>query len=334
VTGPPRASAGGRSPVVRTGTSGWSYPEWRGDFYPDGLAQRRHLSYLAGQVDSVELNGTFYGAQRPSSFRSWAQQTPDGFLFAVKGSKTVTHVRRLHGATEALADFFAGGVLALGPKLGPVLWQLPPSLTFRADRFAEFLALLPTSTPAAVELAGRHSAGLPEDRMSLDTDADRPIRHAVEVRHPSFLTPQATGLLREFGVAMVVADTAGTWPYVEELTSDDLVYVRLHGGKTLYRSDYPEPELRAWAAKIAGWAADRDVVCYFDNTAEGHAPYNALRLAELLGQFREHPVGELGPQAFGPVTEDPVGEHHAGRARRRVDPQERAGLPEVTEGLW
>lgn len=272
--------------TVSIGTSGWVYREWRGGFYPVGLVQRRELSYLAERVDSVELNGTFYGSQRPSSFRSWADQTPDGFLFSVKGNKTVTHVRRLHDVTEPLADFFAGGVLALGPKLGPVLWQLPPSLEFRATRFADFLALLPTSTPAALELAERHSDGLREDQLWLSVDADRPIRHAVEVRHPSFLSSEALELLREFGVALVVADTAGAWPHVEEPTSD-LVYVRLHGGTTLYYSDYPETELRTWAAKVTGWAAERDVVVYFDNTAEGHAPHNAVRLAELVAESAE-----------------------------------------------
>lgn len=270
--------------TVRIGTSGWTYREWQGGFYPDGLVQRRRLSYLAGRVDSVELNGTFYGAQRPTSFRSWVDQTPEGFLFAVKGTRNVTHVRRLHDTATELADFFAGGVLALGPKLGPVLWQLPPSVRFAADRFAAFLALLPTSTSAAAALAADHSAGIAADRLWLTTDTDRPIRHAVEVRHDSFLTSAALELLREHNVALVVADTAGTWPHVEEPTSDDLVYVRLHGHHKLYHGDYPATELARWAAKITGWAAERDVVVYFDNTAEGHAPFDAVRLAELVAR--------------------------------------------------
>src|SRR5919205_1171440 len=141
--------------VVRIGTSGWIYPPWRRVFYPEGLVQRRELTYLAERLDTVEINGSFYSLQRASSYRTWAQRTPDDFVFAVKGGRFVTHMKKLRGVEEALANFFASGVLALREKLGPILWQLPPSLGFDADRLADFFARLPRSTGEAAWLARR-----------------------------------------------------------------------------------------------------------------------------------------------------------------------------------
>ena len=138
---------------IRIGTSGWRYPPWRGTFYPDGLVQRRELEYLSRSVSSIEINGSFYSLQRPDSFRSWFAETPDDFLFAVKGPRFVTHLKQLRDVETPVANFLASGVLALGAKLGPVLWQLPPRMRFNPSRVEDFLALLPRTTSAAAELA-------------------------------------------------------------------------------------------------------------------------------------------------------------------------------------
>jgi uncharacterized protein YecE (DUF72 family) len=281
------------------GTSGWRYPPWRGTFYPKGLVQRRELEYLSRQVTSIEINGSFYSLQRPESYRAWAAETPDDFVFAVKGGRFITHLKQLRDVGTPLANFLASGVLALGPKLGPVLWQLPPRLRFEPARIEEFLTLLPRSTGAAAEIAARHDERL-DGRAYTETDADRPLRHAIEVRHPSFRTPSFVELLREQDVALVVADTAGTWPYLEDVTAG-FVYVRLHGDAELYTSGYTPEALDMWAAKIRTWRAGeaptgeqtvapaalqrpegRDVFVYFDNDVKVHAPYDAIGLCDRL----------------------------------------------------
>ena len=218
--------------MIRIGTSGWVYPPWRGTFYPPGLAQRRELEHLSRRVNAVEINGSFYSLQRPTSYQAWAAQTPEGFAFAVKGGRFITHMKKLRDVETPLANFFASGVLALGPKLGPVLWQLPPVLAFDPERLDAFLAQLPRSTSAAARLAEQHDERL-VGRAWTVTDADRPLHHALEVRHPTFRDPVFVALLRAHHVALVVADTAGTWPYLEDVTAE-LVYVRLHGDAELY----------------------------------------------------------------------------------------------------
>jgi uncharacterized protein YecE (DUF72 family) len=284
---------------VWIGTSGWRYPPWRGTFYPQGLAQRRELEHLSRQVSSIEINGSFYSLQRPESYRAWVAETPDGFLFSVKGGRFITHLKQLRDIETPLANFFASGVLALGPKLGPVLWQLPPRMPFDPARIEPFLAMLPRSTGAAAELAKRHDERL-EGRAHIETDADRPLRHALEVRHPTFCRAGFVELLREQDVALVVADTAGTWPRLEDVTSD-FVYVRLHGDTELYTSGYTAEALDAWAAKVRAWRAGeaptgeftvapagtvaptgRDVFVYFDNDAKVHAPFDAIALERRL----------------------------------------------------
>lgn len=284
--------------VIRVGTSGWLYPPWRGAFYPTGLAQRRELEYLSSRVATIEINGSFYSLQHPNSYQSWAARTPDDFVFAVKGSRFITHMKRLRDVEAALPNFLASGVLALGRKLGPLLWQLPPTMRFDAQRLSAFLGGLPRSTAAAAEMACRHDERV-EGRAWTSTDADRPLRHAVEVRHPSFRDPALIDLLREHGVALVVADTAGTWPYLDDVTAD-LVYVRLHGDAELYTSGYTGEALDSWASRIRAWAAGqsprtehtvapaaevapRDVYVYFDNDVKVHAPHDAIALAERLG---------------------------------------------------
>jgi uncharacterized protein YecE (DUF72 family) len=276
-----------RSPgTIRVGISGWSYPSWRGDFYPRGLVHRDELRYAAERMGTVEVNGSFYSLQRPSSYRAWRDATPEGFLLAVKGGRFITHLKRLRGVETPLANFFASGVLALGPKLGPVLWQLPERQEFDADLVGSFLGLLPRTVGEAAALARRHDDKLAEDRALTRAPrglADRRIRHALEFRHESFCTDEAADLLRAHAVATVVADTAGRWPMAETVTSD-LVYVRLHGDTELYASGYGDAALDEWADRCRRWASvGADVVVYFDNDARGHAPHDAVRLVARLG---------------------------------------------------
>jgi uncharacterized protein YecE (DUF72 family) len=262
------------------GTSGWVYPPWRGTFYPKGLVHRRELEYLARQVNSVEINGSFYSLQRPERYRSWFEQTPEDFIFAVKGGRFITHMKQLRAVDTALANFFASGVLALGRKLGPILWQLPPSLKFDAERLSGFFESLPRDTHSTAKLAKKHDEKLKGDAYTKTGD-NRPIRHALEVRHPSFATEECTWLLKKHDIALVVADTAGKWPHLEEITSD-FMYVRLHGDEELYASGYSDKALESWADKIRRWQP-RDVYVYFDNDMKVKAPGDAKSLAEKLG---------------------------------------------------
>ena len=269
------------------GTSGWRYPRWRGDFYPRGLPQRLELTYAAERMTSMELNGSFYSLQRPTSYAAWRAAVPPSVDFAVKGGRFITHLKQLRGVETPLANFFASGLLALGAQLGPVLWQLPERVTFDPDRLASFFDLLPRSTSAAAELARAHDDKLADDRALTTTDLDRPIRHALEPRHPSFDTEQARALCAEHDVAVVVADSAGRWPTMRDATSD-FRYVRLHGETELYASGYTEESLERWAARCTSWADQgHDVFVYFDNDAKGHAPHDAVRLLELLGAAPE-----------------------------------------------
>jgi uncharacterized protein YecE (DUF72 family) len=250
-------------------------------FYPPKLPHRRELEYVASRLSSVEINGSFYSLQRPSSWQSWFGQTPDDFVFSVKGGRFITHMKKLAGVEVALANFFGSGVLALGHKLGPVLWQLPPTLGFDATRLAAFFALLPRSTDEAAWLARRHDARL-KDRAFVTAVWDGPVRHALEIRHASYLTPAFPALLREHAIALVVADTAGKWPLIREVTTD-FGYVRLHGDAELYTSGYTDAALSTWAATIRGWTeAGHDVFCYFDNDVKVRAPFDAMSLADKL----------------------------------------------------
>jgi uncharacterized protein YecE (DUF72 family) len=283
---------------IRTGISGWRYPPWRGVFYPPGLPQRRELEYASRRLRTIEINGSFYSLQRPESYARWAAETPDDFLFAVKGPRFVTHMKKLAGVEAPLANFFASGVLALGAKLGPVLWQLPPTLGYDAERLSRFFAQLPRTTGEAAALAAGHDERM-EGRALLTAAVDRPLRHALEVRHGSYERAEFVELLRAHDVALVVADTAGKWPALLDVTADH-VYVRLHGHEELYVSGYDPPALEHWAARIRTWAAggtpadgttlappaprqDRDVVVYFDNDVKVRAPFDAIGLAGRLG---------------------------------------------------
>ncbi|MFZ2175246.1 MAG: DUF72 domain-containing protein [Rhodococcus sp. (in: high G+C Gram-positive bacteria)] len=268
---------------VRVGISGWTYAGWRGDFYPEGLAHRKELAYAAGKLTSIEINGSFYSLQRPTSYAKWRDETPDDFVFAVKGGRYITHMKRLVGAESALANFFASGVLALGPKLGPILWQLPPTLGYDAGVLADFFEQLPRTTEEAAKLARHHDEKLGEDRVLTETDADRPLRHALEVRHHSFDADDAKDLLRAHHIAFVVADTAGRYPLVDVPTSD-FVYARLHGDTELYASGYSDEALDEWARRIEVRLEEGlDAFVYFDNDMKGYAPFDAMRLLERLG---------------------------------------------------
>lgn len=266
--------------TARVGIAGWTYAPWRGVFYPKGLPHRAELAYAAERLDSIELNGSFYSLQRPTSWRRWATETPDDFVFAVKGGRYITHILRLKNTREALATFFASGMLTLGPKLGPLLWQLPPNLPLDEEALDAFLGSLPRTTAEAAALAGESS--LEEDRRDVSSPVDRRLRHAVEARHPSFADPAFARIAREHGVAVVVADTAGRYPLLREVTTD-FVYVRLHGDEELYASGYTDEALDRWAADVRGWLDDGlDVYVYFDNDVKVRAPYDAMGLRERL----------------------------------------------------
>ena len=281
------------------GISGWTYKPWRGVFYPEGLAHRRELEYASRKMDSIEINGSFYSLQRPTSYAKWHDETPPGFVFAVKGSRFITHMLKLRNVETALPNFFASGVLRLREKLGPILWQFPERMPAELDRFTRFLEALPKTSDQAAEIATRHDHRL-DGRAWIEAEVSIPLRHAFEIRHPGFLGPEFVALLREHGAALVFADTAGRWPYAEDVTAD-FVYVRLHGAEQLYASGYSDEQLDWWAARIREWrrgcqpadascvafpAADapagRDVYVYFDNDAKVHAPFDAIRLRERL----------------------------------------------------
>src|SRR3954452_3484489 len=253
---------------VYVGISGWRYPAWRGDFYPKGLPQRRELAYAAQHLTSIEINGSFYSLQRPSSYAAWraeATAVREDFVFAVKGGRFVTHMKRLRDVDTALANFFASGVLALGSALGPVLWQLPENLRFDAGVVDDCFGRLPRTTVEAASLARHHDAKVPDDRALTVAEEDRPLRYALEFRSPTFAESEAYAVRRKHGVATVYADTAGRWPKVDVDTAS-YRYVRLHGDQELYASGYTDRALDEWAERCRAWSrAGQDVFCYFDN---------------------------------------------------------------------
>jgi uncharacterized protein YecE (DUF72 family) len=283
---------------LHIGISGWTYAGWRGVFYPKKLAHRLELQFASRAFNSIEINGSFYSLQRPSSYQRWYAETPPGFVFSVKGARFITHMKKLRDVAAPLANFFASGLLCLREKLGPILWQFPPNFGWNPERFAEFFEMLPRDTRQAAKLAKYHDDKV-NGRAWTKTDATRPIRHCVEIRHPTFMVPEFFALLRRYNVAFVVADTAGKWPYAEDITAD-FVYCRLHGAEQLYVSGYSDRELDWWANRIEHWrkgkqpkeakivsektaAGKRDVYIYFDNDAKVHAPFNAKTLANKLG---------------------------------------------------
>ncbi|HEY2343752.1 MAG TPA: DUF72 domain-containing protein [Chthoniobacteraceae bacterium] len=286
---------------LRIGISGWTYAPWRnGAFFPKKWPHRRELEFASREVNSIEINGTFYSLQRPASFRAWHEATPDDFVFSVKGGRFITHLKRLKNVETPLANFFASGVLELGEKLGPILWQLPPSFRYDPERLERFFRLLPHTKQEAAALARLHDERM-KGRASTRAKTEGRLRHAMEVRHESFQNEEFIRLLRKHQIGLVVAETAGKWPHMEDVTAN-FVYVRLHGDEELYVSGYTKEALDAWAKKIRAWSrgrsprtarrvtsvaprplSHRDVFVYFDNDVKVRAPHDAMTLAHKLG---------------------------------------------------
>jgi uncharacterized protein YecE (DUF72 family) len=284
---------------IRIGVSGWRYDDWRGDFYPAGLRHDDELAYAASRFDTLEINGTFYGLSTPGAFHGWAASVPDDFVFAVKGSRFITHNKKLRDVRSALANFFASGVLELDHRLGPILWQLPARLRFERGRVDDFLAQLPHDTSAAVTLAKEHDDRVAE--VGYGPGSNHRVRHVIEVRHDSFLCEEMVTLAHRHGVAIACSHSV-EWPYLEQITAG-FVYVRLHGPDELYASGYGEDRLAAWAKRLEAWRSgdepsdavvvsdreppprhERDVYVYFDNDGGGHAPRDATRLRQLTAE--------------------------------------------------
>ncbi len=265
----------GKSGHIYIGIGGWTFAPWRGVFYPEKLAQSKELAYAAERLTSIEINGTYYGSQKPESFRKWASEVPDGFVFSVKGPRFATNRRVLAEAGDSIKRFYDSGVLELGDRLGPVLWQFAPTKKFDAADFGAFLALLPR------KLGGRT------------------LRHVVEVRHDSFRTPAFIALLREFAIPVVYADHA-TYPAIADVTAD-FVYARLQTGKDTVKTAYPPKALDAWAGRFRLWAEGgepddlprvdtapakkqrRDVFAYVIHEGKIRAPACAM---ELIARVR------------------------------------------------
>ena len=291
---------------IHIGVSGWRYKGWRGVFYPEKLAQRRELEFISRKFDTVELNGSFYSLQRPPHFARWYAETPEGFIFAVKGSRYITHMRRLKDIEGPLANFFAQGVLQFGAKLGPMLWQFPPNFSFEPERLENFFELLPRTQKQAAELARSHDERL-VDRCWYDVGRETPMRHAIEIRHPSFVSEEFIRLLRRHHIGLVVADTV-EWPLLMDVTAG-FVYCRLHGSEELYASGYGSEVLDVWARRVVTWACGgevhdgtraskrdapkrqgRDVYVYFDNDMKVRAPFDAQQLREKVDKLlAQHP---------------------------------------------
>ncbi len=282
--------------IIRVGVSGWTYGPWRGVFYPKGLKREHELEYAAGHFRAIEINGTFYGLQRPAIFAAWAEQVPAHFVFSVKAPRFITHICRLRNIEVPLANFMASGVLRLGLHLGPILWQLPPNFRFDPARLDAFLGMLPHDTDAAIALGCKHDDTLRTPAW-LQPDANRPLRHALEVRHDSFRCRRFIELLRAHNVALVCADPVA-WPQLMDVTAD-FVYCRLHGAEQIHASGYDAQALDVWASRIKAWAGGdeapdgdrvgiqarrrrRDVYVFFDNDTKVRAPINAMELIRRL----------------------------------------------------
>jgi uncharacterized protein YecE (DUF72 family) len=261
---------------IHVGIGGWNFPPWRGVFYPEGLAQAKELAYAGAHLTAIEINSTYYGSQKPESFRKWAASVPDGFVFSVKASRFATNRRVLREGADSIKRFLGSGVTELGDRLGPLLWQFAPTKKFDEADFAGFLELLPATLDG------------------------RTLRHVVEVRHDSFRSPAFVALLRKSGVAVVYAEHA-TYPGIAHVTAD-FVYARLQRGKDSIPTAYPPEALDQWAARVRTWAegrepddlphvdADhklgkkpRDVFVYFSHEGKVRAPAAAMALIERIG---------------------------------------------------
>jgi uncharacterized protein YecE (DUF72 family) len=281
---------------IRVGISGWRYAPWRGTFYPKGLVQKHELHFASRTINSIEINGSFYKLQNPDIYRRWYEDTPADFKFSVKAYREITHFKRLRNIETSIADFFASGLLELRDKLGPILWQFPPSFKFDKDLFTHFLELLPHDFHSALVCARKSHRYSETD--SADSSRNQKIRHAVEIRNQSFVNEEFIHLLKDAGTALVIADTAGRWPQFEDITSD-FIYMRLHGDTELYRSGYSDKALDYWFKRMQKWhkgdqpedaklilphssttTSKRAIYCYFDNTDKLWAPYDARKILE------------------------------------------------------
>lgn len=287
----------------RVGISGWRYAPWRKNFYPEGLTQARELYFASRSVNSIEINGSFYALQTPERYQNWYADTPDDFVFSVKAPRFITHIRRLKEVEHPVANFFASGVLHLKKKLGPILWQFPPSFKFDPPLFEDFLQLLPRTAKEATKGVQKY-----RDFANPTLQGQR-LRHCVEIRNTTFVEPRFVELLRRFNVALVVADSAGRFPYAEDITSD-FVYMRLHGDTELYKSGYSDAALERWFERMLAWSKGgepkdpkriteteaprlsegRDVFCYFDNTDKLWAPYDARKVLQKLDLLKNLPA--------------------------------------------
>jgi uncharacterized protein YecE (DUF72 family) len=265
----------GRSGIVRVGIGGWTFEPWRGVFYPKGLPHSRELAYAAERLTSIEVNGTFYSTQSPKTFRKWASETPEGFVFSLKGPRYAVNRRVLADAWDSIRRFVESGVTELGGKLGPMLWQFAPTKKFDEADFGKFLELLP------------------------EKQDDLALRHVVEVRHDSFCTPAFIALLRKFRTPVVFSEHA-TYPAIADITGD-FVYARLQKGKDSVKTGYPSKALDDWAKKMKTWAKGgvpsglplvdrknkapirpRDVFAYFIHEGKVRAPAAAMATIERL----------------------------------------------------
>ena len=285
---------------TRVGISGWVYPPWRGIFYPEDLPLKQELFFASRQVSSIEINGSFYSYQNPATYQRWYSQVPANFIFAVKGPQYITHILRLKDPRQPLSNFFASGVLYLKEKLGPILWQLPPNFLCDFERLESFFKLLPHTVSEATILANQ-SERFPQTYDKEFLKSSKTIRHCLEIRHHSFENPDFISLLRKYNIALVFADTAGKWPYMEDLTSD-FIYIRLHGDEEIYSSGYDSATLRGWADRIKIWASQRQprnaltistdpwpittrhIYVYFDNDLKVKAPHDAQILMSYLSK--------------------------------------------------
>jgi uncharacterized protein YecE (DUF72 family) len=282
---------------IRIGTSGWSYKNWRGKYYPPDLSGKKQLGYVSRRLNSLEINGSFYSLLSPEAYLKYRRTTPGDFLCAVKASRFITHTKRLKDIRTPMANFFASGILKLEDKLGPILWQLPKG-KFNPDVLEAFLEHLPKNTAQAAQLARTHDQRV-EGRADFEIENNRRLRHAIEFRGEEFFVPESIRMLRRYGVALVFSHS-GSWPYVEELTAG-FAYLRLHGAPHTYASIYDPAHLDWWAGRICSWAGGeepsdarritgnlpprrkaRDVYVYFDNDADAHAPVNAEELMKRL----------------------------------------------------
>lgn len=242
--------------TIRVGIGGWTYEPWRGPFYPKDLPHKRELEYASRQLTSIEINGTYYSSFAPASWKKWREETPDGFVFSVKASRFCTNRRELAGAGDSIAKFFGQGLVELKDRLGPINWQLAATKNFDPADIEAFLKLLP-----------RKAGGLP-------------LRHAIEIRHESFCTPQFYELARRYGVAIVCADSE-EFPAIDEETTD-FTYARLMRTREEIETGYDSRDLERWAARARTWAKQGDVFVYFISGAKVRAPAAARALIQRL----------------------------------------------------